>query len=176
MARKLKNIELNRPSVEEFKNQKKFPVRLLLDNVRSMMNVGSAFRTADAFSLEKVYLGGITGKPPHREITKTAIGAEKAVEWEHVPDTADLVRQLKKEGFKIAGLEQTDDSISLENWDTKTGDKWLIIVGNEVEGVQDNLLELCDVILEIPQFGTKHSLNVSVSTGMVLWEWVRKNI
>lgn len=176
MARKLKNIELNRVSVEEFKAQKKFPVALLLDNVRSMMNVGSVFRTADALALEKLYLGGITATPPHREITKTAIGAELAVDWEHVTDTATLVRNLIREGYKVVGLEQTDASIPMQTWLPEPDGKWLVIVGNEVDGVDQKLIDLCDVLIEIPQFGTKHSLNVSVSAGMLLWHLVNRMI
>ncbi len=174
MARKLKNIELNRVSVDEFKAQKKFPIVLLLDNVRSMMNVGAAFRTADALNVDKLYLAGITATPPHREITKTAIGAELAVNWEHVSDPDKVVRKLKEEGYTVVGLEQTDSSISMQDWAPIQGGKWLVIVGNEVDGVDQNLVDLCDILVEIPQFGTKHSLNVSVSTGMVLWHLVSK--
>ena len=176
MTRKLKNIELNRPTVEEYKEQKKFTVSVLLDNVRSMLNVGSVFRTADALNVEKLYLGGITAKPPHREITKTAIGAENSVDWEHTSDALNLVQTLKEDGWKIMALEQTDNSTDILNGGIDYSGKLLIIMGNEVSGVSDELLAECDAILEIPQFGTRHSFNVSVSTGIALWEILRPRI
>lgn len=173
MTRKLKNIELNRPTVEEYKGQKKFTVCVLLDNVRSMLNVGSVFRTCDALNVEKLFLGGITAKPPHREITKTAIGAENSVDWEHIVDPVKLVRTLKSEGWTIMALEQTDTSKDILNSGVDYSGKLLIVMGNEVSGVSDEVLNECDEILEIPQFGTKHSFNVSVSTGIALWEILR---
>jgi 23S rRNA (guanosine2251-2'-O)-methyltransferase len=176
MIRKLKNIELNRPTLEEYKEQKKFTVAVLLDNVRSMLNVGSVFRTCDALNVEKLFLGGITAKPPHREITKTAIGAENSVNWEHVSDPVNLVRTLKESGWKIMALEQTDSSVDILNGGVDYSGKVLIIMGNEVHGVADDVLAECDQILEIPQYGTKHSFNVSVSTGIALWEIIRTKI
>lgn len=173
MIRKLKNIELNRPTVKEYKNQKKFTVSVLLDNVRSMLNVGSIFRTCDALNVEKLYLGGITAKPPHREITKTAIGAENSVDWQHVEDATKLVRTLKDDGWRIMALEQTTGSLDILNDPVDYSGKILLIFGNEVSGVADELLELCNEVLEIPQYGTKHSFNVSVSAGIALWEVLR---
>jgi 23S rRNA (guanosine2251-2'-O)-methyltransferase len=176
MIRKLKNIELNRPTLGEYKEQKKFTVSVLLDNVRSMLNVGSVFRTCDALNVEKLFLGGITATPPHREITKTAIGAENSVEWEHVADPVNLVQTLKQEGWRIMALEQTDSSVDILTGGVDFSGKVLIVMGNEVHGVSDDILAECDVVLEIPQFGTKHSLNVSVSTGIALWEIMRDKI
>jgi tRNA G18 (ribose-2'-O)-methylase SpoU len=141
-----------------------------------MLNVGSVFRTADALNVEKLYLGGITAKPPHREITKTAIGAENSVDWEHTSDALNLVQTLKEDGWKIMALEQTDNSTDILNGGIDYSGKLLIIMGNEVSGVSDELLAECDAILEIPQFGTKHSFNVSVSTGIALWEILRPRI
>jgi len=176
MIRKLKNTELNRPTIEEYKSQKKFTVSVLLDNVRSMLNVGSVFRTCDALNIQTLYLGGITAKPPHREITKSAIGAENSVKWEHVEDQVNLVRSLKSEGWKVMALEQCDKSVDILTPEIDYSGKVLVVMGNEINGVSDEILAECDHVLEIPQFGTKHSFNVSVSTGIALWEILRDRI
>ncbi|MEQ8924290.1 MAG: RNA methyltransferase [Fulvivirga sp.] len=172
--RKIPNEELDRKSVEEFKAANKIPVVILLDNIRSLNNVGSAFRTSDAFLVEKIYLGGITGTPPHREIQKTALGATESVEWEHVADVKEAVSRLKKEGYTIISIEQVENSISLEKFEPKTDEKYCLIFGNEVFGVDQEVVDLSDLTIEIPQFGTKHSLNISVSLGIVIWEFFRK--
>jgi 23S rRNA (guanosine2251-2'-O)-methyltransferase len=168
--RKLQNEELNRISVEEFKNKKKNPFVLVLDNVRSMHNVGSAFRTADAFMVEKMYLCGITGTPPHREITKTALGATESVEWEHAPDTVQLVARLRSEGWTLVAVEQADESKLLTRFQPDSQQKF----GNEVFGVGDEVVALSDICLEIPQYGTKHSLNIAVSIGIICWDYITK--
>ena len=172
--RKLKNDELDRMSVEEFRTSEKLPLVLVLDNVRSMNNVGSAFRTADAFAIEKVYLCGITAQPPHREINKTALGATESVEWEHAADTAVLCKKLQGEGFEVLAVEQAEGSISLEAFKVSPEKKYALVFGNEVFGVEDTVVEVADACLEIPQFGTKHSLNISVSIGVVLWDLTAK--
>ncbi len=165
--RKLKLEELNRLSIAEYQEADKHPVVVVLDNVRSMHNVGSVFRSSDAFRIEKLYLCGITPKPPHREIRKTAIGAEESVAWESHPDALSLVQSLQSEGYQIACIEQTDNSIPLHTF--QPGDQPVaIILGHEVDGVSQSVAEVADVALEIPQFGTKHSLNVSVTAGIVL--------
>jgi len=172
--RKLKNEELERLSVEEFKQAKKLSIVVVLDNVRSMHNVGSAFRSADAFLIDKVYLCGITAQPPHREITKTALGATESVAWEYAESAADLVSKLKEEGYRIIGIEQTDESVPLQDFLPYKDQKFCLIFGHEVSGVSDKVIELTDTCIEIPQFGTKHSLNVSVSIGVVLWDFFAK--
>jgi tRNA G18 (ribose-2'-O)-methylase SpoU len=145
----------------------------VLDNVRSLHNVGSAFRTSDAFKLEKIYLTGITGTPPHREIEKSALGATTSVAWEHVQNTTDIVRDLKARGYIIVAVEQTSESQSLEKFTPSSGTKYCLIFGNEVHGVSEDVIELADVALEIPQAGTKHSLNISVCLGIVTWEFFK---
>ena len=165
--------ELGRVSPEEFKQQGKNPVVLVLDNIRSMHNVGSAFRTCDAFNVEKLYLCGITATPPQKEIAKTALGATESVDWEYAEDVVVLANQLKSDGYSIVLVEQTDDSVMLQDFDFAQYEKVALFVGNEVFGISDGLLLLCDAAVEIPQFGTKHSLNVAVATGIVLWEAVR---
>ena len=172
--RKLKNEELGRMSVEEYKAEKKRPIVIVLDNVRSMHNVGSAFRTADAFLIEKIYLCGITAKPPHREINKTALGATESVAWAHREKTMEVVEQLKEEGYKIICVEQADESVPLQDFMPYHDCKYCIIFGNEVFGVEDEVVAAADTCLEIPQFGTKHSLNVSVSIGVVMWDFFKK--
>ena len=172
--RKLKLQELNRLDVEAYKGSTKIPVVVILDNIRSAMNVGSVFRSSDAFAIERIILVGITAKPPSREITKTAIGATSSVDWIHVDDISDTLIKLKSDGYTIASIEQTDSSISLLDWDINPGQKLVLVMGNEVDGVSDESLALSDVAIEIPQYGTKHSLNVSVCTGVVLWEVSRK--
>jgi 23S rRNA (guanosine2251-2'-O)-methyltransferase len=172
--KKLKLEELGRISVAEFKSAKKIPVCILLDNVRSLHNVGSAFRTADAFSVEKLVLTGITGTPPHREIEKTALGATTSVAWTHHEDAAQAVAALKAEGWKIVTVEQTTESIPLQSFTAKPDEKLCLVFGNEVNGVSDGVIGLADVAVEIPQSGTKHSLNISVCVGIVVWEIYRK--
>jgi len=172
--RKLKNEELGRLDNAAFMEASKLPLVVILDNIRSMHNVGSTFRTADAFAIEKIYLCGITAKPPHREIHKTALGATDTVDWEYVEDTHALCEKLQNEGYKIAAVEQADQSISLEEYQVAPNDKLAVVFGNEVFGVEDKVVEKADFCLEIPQFGTKHSLNVSVSVGIVLWDLVKK--
>lgn len=171
---KLSLDELNRIDVDEFKGAKKLPVCILLDNIRSLHNVGAAFRTADAFRIEKIWLCGITGTPPHREIHKAALGATESVDWEHRREILPLVKELKKTGYTILAAEQTDKSILLDNYTPGDEGKLALVFGNEVNGISDELLPLLDDCLEIPQFGTKHSLNVSVSIGIVVWEFFKK--
>lgn len=172
--RKLKLHELGRATVEEFKQQEKTPVVVVLDNVRSALNVGSAFRTADSFALQKIYLCGITATPPHREIMKTAIGATESMEWEHVKETKDAVLDLQKKGFTVLAIEQAEGSVLLQETDIQTDGKYALVFGNEVSGVHESVMEVVDGCLEIPQFGTKHSLNISVCLGIVIWEFARK--
>ncbi len=172
--RKLKNEELNRVSIEEYKRLPKNPVILLLDDIRSMHNVGSAFRTADAFRLEKLILCGITGKPPHREINKTALGATESVTWEFFPDVLQAVEKLKKEGYKIIAVEQADNSVLLNDFSPDVKSKYVLVFGNEITGVKDYLVETADDVIEIPQTGTKHSINISVSIGIVVWDFISK--
>lgn len=166
--------ELNRASIEEYRQQAKQPIVVVLDSVRSAHNVGSIFRTADAMGIEKVVLAGITAQPPHREITKTAIGATQSVDWLYLEEISQVLLDYKAQGYEIVALEQTDNSIFLQ--DVQLTGPIVVIVGNEVSGVSDIALGYCDRALEIPQFGTKHSLNVAVSTGMVLWELIRLRI
>jgi 23S rRNA (guanosine2251-2'-O)-methyltransferase len=171
--RKLKNDELNRLSVEEFKKADKIPMVVLLDDVRSMNNVGSAFRTADAFLLEKIYLCGITGQPPHREINKTALGATQSVEWEYHVNALEVAKKLRDQDYALIAVEQVDEGIPLQHYIPSKG-KLAIIFGNEISGVKEELLVMADKIIEIPQFGTKHSLNISVSIGIVVWDLINK--
>lgn len=166
--------ELNRISVQEFKEAEKLPLTVVLDNVRSQNNIGSVFRTGDAFRVEKICLCGICSTPPHRDIHKTALGAEESVAWSYSEDTAECVRELKAQGYKVFAVEQVDDSIKLDTLrqhpDMLRGEKVAVIFGNEVEGVQESLLPLCDGSIEIPQFGIKHSLNISCAAAIVMWE------
>lgn len=166
--------ELNRVSVEEFKVQEKNPICIVLDNVRSLHNVGSAFRTSDAFRIAKVYLCGITGTPPNREINKTALGATESVAWEYIAETSAIVTQLKADGWIICAIEQVEESISLLDFIPEKGKKYCLVFGNEVDGVDLEAIKASDKVIEIPQFGTKHSLNVSVSLGIVVWDMVAK--
>jgi 23S rRNA (guanosine2251-2'-O)-methyltransferase len=168
--KKLKLEELNRLSVDQFKETKKLPVSILLDNVRSLHNVGSAFRTADAFKMEKIYLTGITGTPPHREIEKTALGATESVAWEYNEKSEVVAADLKSKGYCIIAIEQTTKSQSLQSFQFKSNEKICLVFGNEIHGVSDAVIQLCDAAIEIPQAGTKHSLNISVCVGIVLWE------
>lgn len=168
--RKLSNDELNRLSATEFRACDKLPFIVVLDNVRSLYNVGSVFRTADAFLCEAIYLCGITACPPNKEIHKTALGAEETVKWQYFDDTAVAVQQLKADGWQIVAIEQAENSISLQSFKVDRSAKYAFVFGHEVKGVCQEVMDCCDVCLEIPQFGTKHSLNISVSAGIVLWE------
>lgn len=171
MAFRKKNIlELERSSVEAYKTQEKTPLILVLDNVRSALNVGSAFRTADGFALQKIYLCGITAQPPHKEILKTAIGATDSVDWEYVEDPTEAVQKLHAEGWEVWAVEQAENSTSLEQFHPNKNSKIAVVFGNEVTGVADEVMDIVDGALEIPQFGTKHSLNISVCVGIVAWD------
>ena len=172
--RKLKTEELGRKSVEEFRLSEKLPVMVILDNVRSMHNVGSVFRTADAFLLGGVYLCGYTPRPPHRDIQKTALGATESVAWSYYESAEDAVKQLQAGGYRVWAVEQASESTPLHAFAPLSGEKTAVVFGNEVEGVAPAVMALCDGVLEIPQWGTKHSLNVSVAAGIVLWE-IRKS-
>ena len=173
--RKLLNRELERKTVEEFRKSDKAPFVIVLDNVRSQSNVGSIFRTADAFVTEAIYLCGITATPPHREIQKTALGATESVAWRYFPQTIDAVNCLKEEGYKIIGIEQAEGSVSLNKFRIEAGNRYALIFGHEINGVGQEVLNNCDSCIEIPQFGTKHSFNIAISVGIVLWE-VNKQI
>ena len=168
--RKLSLKELNRVNVAAFKAQDKTPLVIVLDNVRSALNVGSAFRTADAFALEKLYLCGITATPPHREILKTAIGATESMDWVYYQETKEAITELQAQGFQILAVEQATDSVSLQSFKPVTGQKYALVFGNEVKGVGEEVMEIIDACLEVPQFGTKHSLNISVCLGVVVWD------
>ncbi len=172
--RKLKNSELGRISVDEFKEVHKTPLIVVLDNIRSLNNVGSVFRTSDAFLIEKIYLCGITATPPNKEIHKTALGATESVAWEYVEDTLALVGKLKKEGVRVLSIEQAENSTMLNDFTPESDQKYAIVMGNEVKGVQQEVVSVSDVCIEIPQLGTKHSLNISVSCGVVLWDLFNK--
>jgi 23S rRNA (guanosine2251-2'-O)-methyltransferase len=174
--KKLSMEELNRLSVEEFRESSKNDFVLILDDIRSMNNVGSIFRTADAFKAEKIYLCGITGTPPHREITKTALGSDESVAWEYAADVVSVVNTLKKEGTLVWAIEQAAGSVSLEKFEPKINQKYAFILGNEVFGVNADAIMCCEGCLEIPQFGTKHSLNVAVSAGIIAWDFISKKI
>ncbi len=171
--RKLRMDELNRKSVGEVKESDKNPVIAVLENIRSAYNVGSVFRTADAFLIESIFITGYTATPPHKEIKKTALGAEDSVDWKYFKTTGEAVGHLKKNGFKVFAVEQVTDSISLQNISELTTGKIAFIFGNEVTGVDQEVISLCDGCVEIPQFGMKHSLNISVAAGIVLWEAVK---
>lgn len=173
MHRKLQNEELNRISTEEFKQAAKLPVIIILDNIRSQNNVGSVFRTSDAFRIEKIYLCGITSTPENREVHKTALGAEDAVDWEYVKETRDVVEKLKAEGYRIYAIEQAENTTSLEELNIGLDGKYALVFGNEVKGVQQDIIDRSHACIEIPQFGTKHSFNISVTVGIVLWQIVR---
>ena len=172
--RKLKNSELDRLNTNEFKEASKTPLIVILDNIRSLNNIGSVFRTSDAFLVEKIYLCGITAQPPHKDIHKTALGATDTVDWEHAEDTLTLIEKLKSENVEIASIEQAENSIELQNFTPVKGKKLAVILGNEVKGVQQAVVSASDYCLEIPQYGTKHSLNISVTCGVVLWDLFNK--
>lgn len=172
--RKLLNIELERKSVRQYLDSDKSPFIIVLDNVRSQSNVGSVFRTADAFLTEAVYLCGITAQPPHREIQKTALGATESVAWKYFGKTSEAIAELKAKGYIIIGVEQTEGSIELQNIKISKDQKYALVFGHEVNGVDQEIINQCDYCIEIPQFGTKHSFNIAISVGIVLWEVNRK--
>jgi 23S rRNA (guanosine2251-2'-O)-methyltransferase len=174
MNRKLLNEELNRKSVEDFKKASKTPLILVLDNVRSLNNVGSAFRTADSFLLEAIYLCGHTGTPPHRDIHKTALGATETVAWKHFSNTLDAIEALKKQGYKVYAVEQAEQAVFLNDFSPPSENPIALIFGNEVNGVSQEVVNTCEQCIEIPQLGSKHSLNISVSIGIVIWDVVNK--
>lgn len=172
--RKLKNSELDRLSVNDFKEAKKTPIIIILDNIRSLNNIGSVFRTSDAFLIEKIYLCGITAKPPHKDIHKTALGSTDTVDWEHVENTVDLVEKLKAKNVKICAIEQAENATMLNNFKVEANTKYALVFGNEVKGVAQNVVDASNAVIEIPQFGTKHSLNISVSCGVLVWDLFSK--
>ena len=172
--RKLKNSELGRLNVEDFKKTDKIPLIVILDNIRSLNNIGSVFRTSDAFLIEKIYLCGITAQPPHKDIHKTALGATESVAWEYVEDTLTLIKKMKNLKIKVLAIEQAENSIMLQDFTIEPNQKYAVIMGNEVKGVQQKVVSASDYCIEIPQFGTKHSLNISVSCGVVLWDLFKK--
>lgn len=172
--RKLNMDELGRATPSSFREQAKLPIVLVMDNIRSALNIGSAFRTADAFALQKIYLCGITATPPHREILKTALGSSETVDWEYMEDTALAVVSLKEMGYEVWAVEQVEGSCALQDFEVKNGAKLALVFGNEVSGVGEPILDLCHGSLEIPQFGTKHSLNIAVCVGIATWDLVKK--
>ena len=172
--RKLKNEELNRLRVDEFKSVSKHHIMIILDNVRSLNNVGSVFRTADAFLIEGIYLCGITARPPDKEIHKTALGATESVDWQYFKDTLDAVLLMKQKGYIIIAVEQTDKSIMLQDFQPDADEKYALVFGHEVKGVAQSVVDKCDISIEIPQYGTKHSFNIAVSAGIVLWDLFSK--
>lgn len=173
MVRKLKNEELGRLSTEQYKSAEKINVSIVLDNIRSMQNIGSVFRTSDAFRIEKIFLIGITAQPPHREINKTALGATESVDWMYFPDQKSFIESIGNE-YSLVVVEQTDHSIPLNEFQPDANVKYALIFGNEVFGVSDEFIEASSEVVEIPQFGTKHSLNIAVSAGIVIWEFWNK--
>lgn len=172
--RKLANEELNRPEIEEFKAQEKAGIIIILDNIRSLNNIGSVFRTADAFAIKQIILCGITAQPPHREINKTALGATESVDWKHLPTTLQAIEEVKQKGYTVAAIEQTENSTLLNKFKPQKNQKMALIFGHEVKGVSQEAINASDCVLEIPQQGTKHSLNISVSAGVVLWDIIEK--
>jgi 23S rRNA (guanosine2251-2'-O)-methyltransferase len=174
--KKLKTEELQRKTVDEFKLSAKSQIVVVLDNVRSLSNVGAVFRTSDAFLIEKIYLCGITGTPPHRDIHKTALGATETVAWEYVESTILAIQKLKANGYIIVLIEQIDTSIFLQDFDINSSQKYALVFGNEVNGISEDIISLADFALEIPQLGSKHSLNVSVASGIVIWHFVSQTL
>lgn len=172
--RKLKNAELDRKTVSEFKEATKTPIIIILDNIRSLNNIGSVFRTGDAFLIEKIYLCGITARPPHKDIQKTALGATETVAWEYVENTLELVTKLQQEGKKVYAIEQAENAVMLDKFEPLEDQISAVIFGNEVKGVQQEVVTASDAVIEIPQLGSKHSLNISVSTGVVVWDLFSK--
>jgi len=176
MNKKLKLWELDRVSEEQFKEQEKYPLIVILDDIRSLSNIGTFFRTSDAFNVEKIYLCGITATPPHREILKTALGAQDTVVWEHRENIVELVKELQSQQVHVAAIEQTEETVMLQDIHQLKAEKFALVFGNEVNGVNQEVINLADSVIEIPQFGTKHSLNVSVCAGVVLWEFAKRYI
>ena len=176
MNKKLKLWELNRATDQEFKSQEKYPITVVLDSIRSLTNVGAFFRTCDAFNVDKIYLCGITATPPHREIRKTALGATESMDWEHRDSILEVVKELKASGKKICSIEQTERTTLLQDVAQLKKEHYVLVFGNEVNGVDQEVINLSDHVIEIPQFGTKHSLNVSVCAGIVLWEFAKKGM
>lgn len=174
--RKLKITEMGRMNVNQFRASNKIPLVVVLDDVRSMYNVGSVFRTSDAFRIESICLCGITARPPHPEIHKTALGAEDSVEWHHYDDTLQCVKELQTEGYKVLCIEQCEGSQMLQNMTVCADERYAVVFGNEVKGVKQEVVDISDGCIEIPQFGTKHSLNVSTAAGMVIWEFAKQMI
>jgi tRNA G18 (ribose-2'-O)-methylase SpoU len=174
--RKLDNSELGRKSVEDFKEAEKTPLIIILDDIRSLHNIGSVFRTADAFLIEKIYLCGITATPPNKEIHKTALGATDTVAWEYQKDVLEVIKKLQQEEVAVMAIEQVENSIYLQDFEPETGTKYALVFGNEVKGVSQEAVKLCNGTIEIPQSGTKHSLNISVSAGIVVWDIFKKTI
>ncbi|NDW17419.1 TrmH family RNA methyltransferase [Dysgonomonas sp. 216] len=172
--RKLKITELNRISVDEFKDVEKIPLIIVLDNIRSLNNIGSVFRTSDAFLIEAIYLCGITATPPNNEIHKTALGAEDSVSWLYFEETTDAIKQLKDKNYTVFAIEQVENSIPLEEVKLNPANKYAVVLGNEVKGVQQSVVNMCDNSIEISQYGTKHSLNVSVTTGIIIWDFFKQ--
>jgi 23S rRNA (guanosine2251-2'-O)-methyltransferase len=172
--RKLKNEELPRLSESEFKDAEKIPLIVILDNIRSLNNIGSVFRTADAFLIEKIYLCGITAQPPHKDIHKTALGATETVNWEYVENTLDVVHRLKSENVKVLAIEQAEKAVMLDAFLPLKSQKYAVVFGNEVKGVAQEVVDASDAVIEIPQYGTKHSLNIAVSAGVVVWDLFSK--
>jgi len=172
--RKLENEELPRLSVKEYKLAQKIPVKIILDNVRSQNNIGSVFRTADAFRVEELVLCGITATPPHREIHKTALGATESVDWQYQEDTLTVIRELREKGYTVYAVEQAEGARSPQKLDLDLKGRYALVLGHEIRGVSQEAVDLCDACIEIPQYGTKHSLNVAVAAGIVIWEMLRK--
>jgi tRNA G18 (ribose-2'-O)-methylase SpoU len=172
--RKLENKELERKSVAEFKEAEKTPIVIILDDIRSLHNIGSVFRTADSFLIEKIFLCGITATPPNKEIHKTALGATETVDWEYSKNVFDAIKKVKDDSYKVFAVEQVENATFLQNFDVLKDEKYALVFGNEVYGVSQTAIESCDGSIEIPQTGTKHSLNISVSAGIVIWEFFRK--
>ncbi|KJD32499.1 RNA methyltransferase [Tamlana nanhaiensis] len=168
--RKLKNSELDRLSIEAFKEAEKTPLIIVLDNIRSLNNIGSVFRTSDAFLVEKIYLCGITATPPHKDIHKTALGSTDTVDWEYAENTLDIIEKLKSENVKVCAIEQAENATMLNDFEVEAETKYALVFGNEVKGVAQNIVSESDFVIEIPQYGTKHSLNISVSCGVVVWD------
>lgn len=173
--RKLENSELGRKSIEDFKQAEKTPLIIILDDIRSLHNIGSVFRTADAFLVEKIYLCGISATPPNKEINKTALGATETVAWEYRNDVVELIKELRDNGTEVWAIEQVDTAVYLNGFVPKSNRKYAVIFGNEVKGVRQEAIQLCNGAIEIPQLGTKHSLNISVSAGIVVWDIFQKN-
>ncbi|WP_019038827.1 RNA methyltransferase [Psychroflexus tropicus] len=175
MPRKLKNSELIRKTDQEFKASQKTPLILVLDNIRSLNNIGSVFRTADAFLIQKIYLCGITATPPHKDIQKTALGATQTVDWSYREETLDLINSLQADGVQVLSIEQAEESISLDQFQPQKDKTYAFVFGNEVKGVQQSVVDASDAVLEIPQLGTKHSLNISVTAGVCVWDFMSKS-